>query len=121
MVNLPGPSSALRKSGVLATAAQVVEQPVQPKHAPAPSRAVLSDAELVEMHREAQRALSIGVTAYSLDRQITLERELVRACDLDCFDADAISYMLDQIHQMAFPDPTRPPRLVIEAAGDPRE
>jgi hypothetical protein len=73
------------------------------------------------MHREAQRALSIGVTAYSLDRQITLERELVRACDLDCFDADAISYMLDQIHQMAFPDPTRPPRLVIEAAGDPRE
>ena len=68
-----------------------------------------------------KRALSIGVTAYSLDRQITLERELVRACDLDCFDADAISYMLDQIHQMAFPDPTRPPRLVIEAAGDPRE
>ena len=52
MVDLPGPSSA--RPTAAQTLSQVVEQP-QP--APAPSRAVLTDAALVEMHREAQAAL----------------------------------------------------------------
>jgi len=35
-------------------------------------------------------------------------------------DEDLIERMLNIIHQRAFPDPTRPPRLVIEFS-DPRE
>ena len=55
----------------------------------------------------------MGVTSYSIGCQIAVERALCQACDLDVLnDRDTIEALLDELHMRAFPDPTRPPRLV---------
>jgi hypothetical protein len=93
-------------------------EPVKPAKPASPQRPPLSDDELVEMHREAQAALSHGETAWAISCQLELERELVRACDLDVLnDGDIIDRLLDELHSRAFPAPTRPPRLEIERAS----
>jgi hypothetical protein len=91
---------------------------------PAPKkRKPLSDDALAELHREAQHALSMGVTKWSMGLQIRLERELCRALDLDIFNGESIEAMLDHVHALTFPDATtRPARLVVmEQRADPWE
>jgi len=73
------------------------------------------------MHKDAQHALSMGATRYSIETQVRLERELCRACDIDVFDEEVIDRMLDRIHDMAFPGPVAPPRLELAGGWDPRE
>jgi|SRR5689334_15730287 len=108
----------LLSSLMAAVAAQqpsaVVEQPVQPKPAPAPS-VRLSDEQLVEMHKDAQYLLAQGVTPAALDAQIELTRQICIALDLNVIDdEDVIEKMLDTIHERAFPGPIAPPRLTLE-------
>ena len=119
MVDLPGPSSA--RPTAAQTPSQVVEQPAKAKAPPAPARAVLSDAELVEMHKDAQYLLAQGLTKAAMNAQYALHRAILNTFDWDYFDDDdLVEKMLDRIHERAFPDPARPPRLVIEFS-DPRE
>jgi hypothetical protein len=68
---------------------KVIQEPVQPKEAPAtPVAAPITDAELISMHREAQRALSLGLSTYAMTTQIELERIVCREWDLDPLDDD---------------------------------
>ena len=54
------------------------------------------------------------MTPFAIWMQIDLERELCRACDLDCFDdREVIERLLDELHARAYPSPTAPPRLVV--------
>ena len=102
-------------------------QPEQEKQAPGPLPTPppisLSDDELIELHREAQAALSMGVTPYALTTQLNLERAVCGTLNLSIWDPDTLEFILDELHRRAFPDAgTRPERLVIEAGGaDPRE
>jgi len=71
----------------------------------------VSDAQLVEMHKQAQAALVYGVTPYALRVQIDLEREICRSIDLDIIsERDVLEYLLDQLHSMA---QISAPRLVV--------
>jgi hypothetical protein len=97
------------KAGVGRTAAALKREP-------------LSDAELVAMHVEVQRALSLGVTAYAMDCWIDLKRALCRELDIDPFDDGLLDHIVNELHNRAWPDAsTRPPRLEIAPPSSPFE
>jgi hypothetical protein len=81
----------------------------------------MTDDELLDLYKESQFALGHGETPWAVSVQVELEREMCRALSIDVWDRDMLEAMLDELHVRAFPDPTRPPRLEIEAPGDPRE
>jgi hypothetical protein len=80
----------------------------------------LTDGEFVELHLEAQFALSRGVSSYAVGLQLQLERELCRSLEVSVWSPDVIDALLDELHTRAYPSPMRPPRLEIERS-DPRE
>jgi hypothetical protein len=88
--------------------------PAKPAAPPIPKREPLSDAELVELHIEAQRALALGLSRYAVDVQCELQRTLIRELDLDPFDHGLMAFLLDELHTRAYPAPTRPPRLALD-------
>jgi hypothetical protein len=106
---------------------QLTEGAREPPAHPQPARPAIptpaaSDEELVSMHREAQRALALGLTHYALLTQIELERTLSRDWDIDPSNEQAREIALDVLHAAAWPDTTtRPDRLCIEGGGSPLE
>jgi hypothetical protein len=50
----------------------------------------LTDGEFVELHLEAQFALSRGVSSYAVGLQLQLERELCRSLEVSVWSPDVI-------------------------------
>jgi len=104
---------------------RLIEEPVQPKAIPAPSVAPLTDTALIDLYREVQQDLARRHMPFALKASavVDLERELVRALDLDPLDRDGVEAMMHELHLRAFDDPrTRPDRIILDVPdGSPLE
>jgi hypothetical protein len=109
----PGAGGELRNSPDDATA----------QTEPTPKSEPLSDELLLDLYRQTQEDLARKMPfTLKVSAVVDLEREMVRALDLNPLDRTIMEAMTEELHLRAFEDATRPDRIILDVPdGSPME